>query len=202
MALAIILLGIAVYEHIQSKNVATSILVGLGIAFFCFGAYWAWNKERDKYEAEVAKHGNPNFELRLGQVDMSYDANRGITLILLSVTITNHGSTSAALSWQLQFNSPVMRITVPWTNLPFAITRWSIGGGQWLLLHQDQMLPAITAGAVETGHSKSGRLLFDIPGHCCPAISGTESVGWRFRLGGSGSRRPEVPVKAGFSRTA
>jgi hypothetical protein len=39
-------------------------------------------------------------------------------------------------------------------------------------------------------------------GHCCPAISGTESVGWRFRLGGSGSRRPEVPVKAGFSRTA
>ena len=171
VTLAIVSFFLSGYEHYKDHNVTAVVFAILTIVFFCFGSFLAWSKERDRFESEVAKHGNPSFELKLGQIDVYFDSQRNVTLILLCPTITNHGSTSAALTWQIQYNSPMMRINVPFTNLPYPITRWRIEStGQWLVLHQDRMLPFVTAGAVETGHSKSGRLLFDLPGNHAEGI--------------------------------
>jgi high-affinity Fe2+/Pb2+ permease len=61
VVLAIILFIVAVTEHFRDHNVAASIFAGLTVVFFCLGAYWAWDRERDKYEAEVTRHGTPQF---------------------------------------------------------------------------------------------------------------------------------------------
>jgi hypothetical protein len=170
VTLAIILFFVTFFEHYEDHNVKAAVFAALGIVFFCGGAFIAWNKERDKFEAEVAKHGNPRFNLGIGQIDVSFDQTRGITLILLSPTLTNHGATSAAMNWQIQYNSPLMRIIVPYTNLPYPVTRWNISGNRSLLLYHDKMLPVVTSVAVESGHTKCGRLLFDLPGDLTQSI--------------------------------
>ena len=46
------------------------------------------------------------------------------------------------------------------------------------------------------------RVLLKIGFHYCPAITRTESTGWRNRVNPIGSPRSEVPVKLAFSRKA
>ncbi|HEX5236448.1 MAG TPA: hypothetical protein VFW25_14095 [Silvibacterium sp.] len=166
VTLAIILFLITGLEHYWNQNVTATVFAALGIIFFCFGAFTAWNKERDKYEAEVTKTGNPSFVLDPGQMHVWYDINRGQTMILLSPTLTNHGATSAAFSWQISFNSSMLRIQVPYSSLPDSAMRWIVPpGNRALVLRNDKMLPFLTAEAVERGHSKSGRILFELPGN-------------------------------------
>jgi hypothetical protein len=44
---------IAVYEHVNGRNVTSLLLITAGMIFFCFGAYLAWKKERVRVEALV-----------------------------------------------------------------------------------------------------------------------------------------------------
>jgi hypothetical protein len=66
--LAIILLGVTFVEHSKGHNVETFWLGMLVIVFFCFGACVAWDKERKKYERELAKNENPEIECILNKV--------------------------------------------------------------------------------------------------------------------------------------
>ena len=166
VTLAIILFGITCLEHFLNHDVTATIFAGLGIVFFSIGAYTAWSKERGKYEAEVAKHGAPRFELNPGQLHLWFNVANNQTILLLCPTVTNHGATSAARHWQISYNSPMLQIVVPHSNPPDPVTRWILpAGDRALLLHNEKMLPFITAQAVESGHSKSGRILFEIPGN-------------------------------------
>ncbi len=166
VTLAIILFLITGFEHYWDHNVTATIFAVLGIIFFCVGAYAAWKREREKYETEVAKHGMPRFELNPGQLHLWFNAETNQTILLLSPTVTNHGATSAARHWQISYNSPMMQIVVPYSNLPDPVTRWILPtGDRALLLQNEKMLPFKTAQAVESGHSQSGRIVFEIPGN-------------------------------------
>jgi len=50
VALAIILLGITIYEHVVSHNVPTFWLGILVVMFFCLGTFLAWRKEFERAE--------------------------------------------------------------------------------------------------------------------------------------------------------
>ncbi len=187
VTLAIILFVITGLEHYWDHNIRATIFAALGIIFFCGGAYIAWSKERDKYEAEVAKSGSPRFELDLGQLHVFYQPSSNQTYVLLSPTLTNHGATSGASFWQISFNSPMLRIQVPYSNLPDPTTRWLFSEGRRaLILRNDKMLPVVTSEAVESGHTKYGRILFELPGDLVQNILNNPSnlyLGCSNRLG-------------------
>ncbi len=164
MALAIILFAVTIYEHVGNHNIAAPVLCALGVVFFCFGAYWAWSKERDKFETEVTKNGNPNFELTLGQIQYEYNADFNLTTLLIPCTITNHGATSHAIGWQAHLRHPSGVEGVQTVHFPEQTYYWDLGNGKVLPLHKEKMLPALTIEAVESKCSKSGRLLFQFSG--------------------------------------
>jgi hypothetical protein len=128
-----------------------------------------------------------NFYLVLGQLHLYFNQQNNQTYILLSPTVTNHGATSAATYWHVSFNSPMLRISVPYSNLPDPVSRWILPDGRRALtLQSEKMLPSITAEAVESGHSKSGRILFELPGNLVADILANPTqlyVGCSDRLG-------------------
>jgi hypothetical protein len=61
--LAIILLGVTVYEHFKGYSVQTFWLGTLVIIFFCFGAFIAWRKESQKVDdrdAQIERISKPD----------------------------------------------------------------------------------------------------------------------------------------------
>lgn len=64
----------------------------------------------------------------------------------------------------------MLRIIVPYCNLPDPVMQWYVSPNSSLLLKHEQMLPYKTAEAVESGHTKSGRILFELPGDLAQEI--------------------------------
>jgi hypothetical protein len=164
VVLAIILMGIAIWEHIHGKNAATFIFGLLVVVFFCFGAYVAWSKERDKYEQEARKHEQPNLQLTLHDVLSSYDPNRDVTTVVMSAVLVNRGVATVALGWVARFQSPQIDITIGYRNLPTEEYEWPLSNGNLLILRRQEMLTARTMQAIEKGHLVHGRIVFEFQG--------------------------------------
>jgi hypothetical protein len=162
--LAIILLGITIWEHIRSQNVATIVYGVLVMIFFSFGCYIAWSKERDKFELEAVKHELPDFKLTLGPVLTSYNPNMDITTICMSVVLLNRGAPSIASGWKARYQSPQIDITIGYFLLPSEEFDWPLSNGQYLVLKRRELIAAKTLTAIEKGHCAYGRILFEFQG--------------------------------------
>jgi hypothetical protein len=134
-------------------------ILGLGVA-----NYLAWEDENDKYEAERAKHDNPNFNLALGHTLTSYNPTTNITSVCISGFLLNSGAESIASNWTARYQSPTVDVTVAAVHLYDQELEWPALGGDILVLRRNEMLPAKTLIAIPRGHSRQGRILFEIPG--------------------------------------
>ena len=170
VTLAIVLFFITAAEHYWDHSVKAAIFGGLGIAAFCGGAYIAWTKEREKYEAEVRKNENPDFKVQLGDVLTVY-SERNTTIVCASVVVTNRGCSSSMTHWKARFTSPLIDVTIGHSNFASEIYEWPLTTGQTLILKRSDMLPARTLSTIQRGQTVHGRILFEFAGDIRPELS-------------------------------
>ncbi len=89
VVIAAVLLTISIYEHTRDKNVVSYVFVVIAALVFCIGAFIAWSEENKKYEAEKAKHDEPNFGLRIESIITHYNPESNITTTCFAAAITN-----------------------------------------------------------------------------------------------------------------
>lgn len=162
--LAAILLVISIYEHARDKNVVSYVFVVIAALVFCVGAFVAWSEENKKYEAEKAKHDEPNFGLRIESILTNYNAQTNVTTVCFAAAITNRGAPSHASGWHIRYQSRSIDVTVKYVTPPQERTELPPLGGRKLVLKRADLLPARSLPTVERGQTKHGRILFEIPG--------------------------------------
>ena len=93
VALAIVLFGISIYEHLMSKNTSAYWLVLLAAVFFAVGAYGAWRKTEQSLQRETAKSIQPQLRVELIRaffdVCKSENNNELLTYIYAYLKVTN-----------------------------------------------------------------------------------------------------------------
>jgi hypothetical protein len=65
VALAIVLFGVSIYEHLRNKNLPAYWLLFTAAVFFSFGAYRAWATEHDALSCEREKNAKPLLKIEL-----------------------------------------------------------------------------------------------------------------------------------------
>lgn len=161
---ALSLFLVSVYEHIQEKNVTSYIFLACAALMFCVGSFLAWLEEHRKYEAEKSRHENPNFYLNIETVLTAYDDKQNLTTLCFAASLLNLGSVSNASGWCLRYQSPSVDMTVKFISLPQDTMPFPVVGGRNLILKRLELLPARTLSSLERGHTKHGRVLFELPG--------------------------------------
>lgn len=165
VVLAIILFAIATWEHFKDHNVSPGLLAALGVVFFCFGAYWAWSKERDKFEAERNKNESPDFVIDITSIMAYFNPNSNTTCICVAATILNRGVDSAALHWRGCYASPSISSTIWAMTIADPEFWWPPVAGYYLVMSKSDLLTARTSQVLAKGNSASGRLLFHFQGN-------------------------------------
>jgi hypothetical protein len=154
----------AAYEHFSGKSIPGFWWAVLGFALFMIGAFLAWNDEHNKYEIEKQKHDNPNFTLAVESVLTAYNQAQNGTTICFAASLTNRGSASHATGWILRYQSSTIDMTVKYVSLEEEKTIFPVSGDRDLILKRLDLLPARTLAAIERGHTRHGRLLFELVG--------------------------------------
>lgn len=162
--LAAILLVISIYEHARDKNVVAYVFVVIAALTFCVGSFVAWLEENKKYEAEKAKHDEPNFGLRIESILTFYNSESNITTVCFAAAITNRGAPSHASGWHVRYQSPSIDLTVKYVSLAQERIELPPIGGRKLVLKRLDLLPARSLPTIERGQTKHGRILFELPG--------------------------------------
>jgi hypothetical protein len=160
----LLLFAIAVWEHWKERNVPPYVLLASGIAFFCFGMYRAWSKERDDKEAAVAENQSPRFEIKIEQTATFFDPSKNRTSLCICAMILNKGAASVALAWKVQYRSSSMDVTKYTNNLPVGGLDWPLSDGSVLHLKEEHLLVGQSQTAIIKGDMRKGRLLVDIEG--------------------------------------
>lgn len=156
--------GFAAYEHFSGKSIPGFWWGALGLALFMVGAYLAWNDEHNKFAAEKDKNEKPNFVLRVESVITYYNAKLNGTTICFGADLTNYGSPSQASGWVLNYRSPTIEAAVKHLSLHEERVVFPVAGGHNLVLKRAEMLPARALNAIERGHTKHGRIIFELAG--------------------------------------
>jgi hypothetical protein len=175
--LAAILLVISIYEHARDKNVVSYVFVVIAALVFCVGAFVAWLEENKKYEAEKAKHDEPNFGLQIESIITHYNPQSNITTACFAAAITNRGAPSHASGWHMRYQSHSIDVTVKFVSLPQERIELPIGETKLILKRLD-LLPARTLASIERGQTKHGRILFEVPGDRRQEIYSGNAVAW------------------------
>jgi len=97
---AVILLAIAIWEHLNGRNVPASLLIGSGVAFFCFGSYKAWGTEKDAKDAALKQNEAPHLVFSLEDTTWTYDSEKDKTVLFIGASLLNKGYSSAAIGWR------------------------------------------------------------------------------------------------------
>jgi len=177
VVMATVLLVISIYEHARDKNVVSYVFVVTAALVFCIGAFIAWLEENKKYEAEKAKHDEPNFGLRIESILTSYNSQTNSTTICFAAAITNRGAPSHAAGWHIRYQSHSIDVTVKYVSLPQERVELPAIGGRKLVLKRPDLLPARSLPTIERGQTKHGRILFEVPGDRRQEIySGTAAI--------------------------
>jgi hypothetical protein len=155
---------VALFEHTKGQSLPALVWAFVGIALFMVGAYLAWNDEHQKYQTEKAKHDNPNFILDVEAILTAHNQVLNITTLCFAATLINRGSPSHAGGWIVRYQSPTVDITVKYVSLTEEKALFPVVGGHNLILKRSDLLPARTLAAIERGHTRQGRLLFELPG--------------------------------------
>lgn len=177
VVIATILLVISIYEHAHDKNVASYVFVVIAAMVFCIGAFIAWLEENKKYEAEKARHDEPNFGLRIESIITHYNPQINITTTCFAAAITNRGAPSHASGWHVRYQSRSVDVTVKYVSLPQESVELPIGGRK-LVLKRPDLLPARCLPTIERGQTKHGRVLFEVPGDRRQEIYSGNAVMW------------------------
>lgn len=159
-----IFIVISIWEHVRDKALASYVFMLLAAVVFCAGAFKAWLEERKKYEIEKAKHDNPNLELGIVSILTQYVPAANVTGVCFAGVLVNRGSPSIAVGWKVRYQSPSIDLTVGFVSPVEDEIEWTETAGRKLILKRDEMLPARTLAAIERGHSRHGRVIFEIPG--------------------------------------
>lgn len=154
----------AAYEHFAGKSIPGLVWSTLALLLFTIGAFWAWNDEHNKYLNEKDKNEKPNFVLRIESAVSYYNAKLNGTTICFAADVTNYGSPSQASGWVLMYRSPIIETTVKHLSLHQERVVFPVAGGYNLILKRPDMLPARTLNALGKGHTKHGRIIFEIAG--------------------------------------
>jgi len=164
MVAAVALFVISIVEHVREKNVTSYVLCALAAAISFVGGFLAWREENKKYEVEKAQHDSPNFKLDLISILTNYDPNSNVTTACFAAMLVNRGSPSVAVGWTARYQSQSIDMTVGYVSPPGDSLEWGPIEGQKLVMRRLDMLPARTMLAIERGHSRHGRVLFEFPG--------------------------------------
>jgi hypothetical protein len=154
----------AAYEHVAGRSIPSFWWAVLGFVLFMLGAFLAWNDEHSKFIAEKERNERPNFLLQVENLIPFYNQNVNITVLCFSADITNYGSPSQARGWLLKYQSPTIEQTVQNKSLHQERVVFPVAGGVNLVLKRPDMLPARTLNAIEKGHTKHGRIIFELAG--------------------------------------
>jgi len=100
---AIALFAVAIYEHVKDADVQSSWLIALGVVFYSFGAYMAWNRERDAYEEEKTRQERPHFAINIETGTFKYRSEDKCSEVILAALIVNQGSPSIAAGWKVSY---------------------------------------------------------------------------------------------------
>lgn len=169
--LAIVLFGITLYEHIEDHNVAATVLCSLGVFFFCFGSYLAWDKERAlKEKAELTlSNRNPEFVLGCTAAIWEYSPEQDHTRFFIDVVLLNRGEKSVALGWAARFYSgqSFEDMQIKWIIGTYAIR---IGTTQTDLTNDDLINAKIKETPLERGCLAEGKLFFVVGGDKRPLV--------------------------------
>jgi hypothetical protein len=128
------------------------------------GAFLAWNDEHNKYIAEQKKNDDPNFQLRIESTVPYYNSALNVTTLCFAADLTNYGSPSQASGWVLRYQSLTIDVAVKFVSPVQERVVFPVSGGYNLVLKRLDMLPAKTLNALERGHTKHGRILFEVAG--------------------------------------
>lgn len=200
MIAALALFTIAVVEHIRDKNVTSYVLLVFAALVFCFGSFLAWLEEHKKYEMEKNKHDNPNLVLNVESILTSYRQQDNVTTLCFACGLTNLGSPSNAGGWTLRYQSHSIDLTVKFMSLPDDKVPFPVAGGRNLVLKRLELLPARTLSAIERGHTKHGRLLYEIPGDRRDEVHSGAAMMWVGCVDNTG-RICQSPFKTGPERS-
>lgn len=159
----VIFIGISLWEHVRDKALASYLFPIVAALVFCAGAFKAWSEENKKYETEKAKHDNPNLELQIVSILTQYNRATNITTLCFAGIVINRGSASIGFGWKVRYQSPSIDLTVGFVSPPEDEYEWSPIGDKKPVLRRDTMLPARTLTPIERGHSRHGRVIFEIP---------------------------------------
>jgi len=175
--MAAILLGISIYEHIRDRNVVAYVFVVIAALVFCVGAFAAWSEENNKYQAEKAKHDEPNLGLQIDSIITHYNAHGNITTACFAAALTNRGAPSHAAGWHVRYQSHSIDVKVQYTSPKLDRTELPLGN-ESLILKRLDMLPARSLPTIGRGETKHGRILFEIPGDRRDEIYSGAAVMW------------------------
>jgi hypothetical protein len=157
--------------------VVSYIFVVIAALVFCIGAFIAWLEENKKYEAEKAKHDEPNFKLQIESIITHYNPQSNITTTCFAAAITNRGAPSHAAGWHIRYQSRSIDVTVKSLTPAQERTEMPIGG-RTLVLKRLDLLPARFLPAVDREQAKHGRILFEVPGDRRQEIYSGNAVIW------------------------
>jgi len=159
---ALILFGIALWEHHFGRNVPTLLLVAVGVGFFCYGCYLAWLKEMQDKEKVIASIESPDFDLLLSGWTFFYDELKDITVFFLAASVLNKGHDSSVIRWDIEYlvgldkELPEMPSLVDSYTIPFA--KHSIS-----FTNDDLITVKSRESSIRKGQLLDGRILFTLP---------------------------------------
>jgi hypothetical protein len=100
-----------------TKNVVSYVFVVVAALVFCIGAFIAWLEENKKYDAEKAKHDEPNLGLQIESILTFYNPPTNLTTVCFAADVTNRGAPSRAAGWHMRYQSHSIDVTVKFVSL-------------------------------------------------------------------------------------
>jgi hypothetical protein len=177
---ALILFGIAIWEHYKARNVPAELLVACGVMFFCVGAYLAWSKERTAFDhlKREMKDREPDLKLKIfGSVCIySPDDNRHVWL--MGIEVGNTGAATSIVSWgaTYELNGGVEYMTS--YHIPRGFTVPLLKDVR--TFRQDDLIQTIMRNRrLERNEAIQGRVLFTVPGNREPQV---KACAYRIRV--------------------
>ncbi|MGO8935185.1 MAG: hypothetical protein ACLPLZ_02445 [Terracidiphilus sp.] len=175
---AVILLAIAVIEHIKGKNVEAKWFFIVACLAFCLGAFMAWKDADNNLQVETHDKSDlqgqiefltePNLSADITTIMAADSARTGNAIMILVVTITNRGapSTFSIGTDRLIFadGRSVILDEVPPSAAEYTTIRNKGDSPTVVLKGSDRLVPKADAAPIERGGGLTGWAMYIVPG--------------------------------------
>jgi hypothetical protein len=149
-----------------SNTAGRGLLAGLAVSAAIVTCYRIWSQEFDRAEdlTHTLNDRKPKLSLNIESAIWVYDAERDLTVFVLSACIMNSGEPTVAISWQAKYHLDGTDEQMTGFYIHQLGYRVLVADTELILTNDNLLTPQVLTHRLERGDAKLGRILFTVPG--------------------------------------